>query len=248
LANDQQSASNCPAALAEPEKTRCVACKQEIPAGASICSVCKSYQNPWKNSVQWFAGIATLIVLIFTGCTWLWGVARTTLFYRDDVRLISASSLGSAVVANFGDGEIYVSHLLLTMPGRSADWRSQRLVFEERLPAGQFMRREFPKIEEGNHLFVRGLKGDEFEDRVRKAANKDSCLELVFFSASDKALRELQQFAGPTLNTFVVGGYLEYWGLTSKTASFVPVTGSGAILQNPRPECLNAYPVPGLTR
>lgn len=134
------------------------------------------------------------------------------------------------------------------MPGRSGDWQTQRLVFEERLPAGQFMRREFPKIEEGNRFFVRGLKGDEFEDRVRKAANNDSCFKLVFFSASDKALRELQQFAGPTLNTFAVGGYLEYWGLTSKTASFAPVTGSGAILQDSRPDCLSAYPLPGLSR
>ena len=85
MANDQQSSSTCLTALAEPEKTRCVACKQEIPRGASICSVCKSYQSSWKNTVQYVAGLVTLLVLIVTACTWLWGAARTTLFYRDDV-------------------------------------------------------------------------------------------------------------------------------------------------------------------
>jgi hypothetical protein len=133
------------------------------------------------------------------------------------------------------------------MPGQSASWETRRIVFEEKLPLGQFMRREFPKVEH-NQLLVRGLKGEEFEDRVRRAANHEWCFELVFFSASDQNLRELQQMTGPTLNTSVVGGYLEYWGYTSKTASFVPVTGSGVIFQNVRRDCQNAYPIQGLTR
>ena len=62
--------------------TRCVACKHEIPAGASLCSVCKSYQRNWMNWLQYFSGIATLVVLIASGTIWMWGKARTALWPR----------------------------------------------------------------------------------------------------------------------------------------------------------------------
>jgi hypothetical protein len=50
---------------------RCIACKQEIPVGASLCSVCKSYQRPWRYHLQYFgpmfAGLAALILLFING-------------------------------------------------------------------------------------------------------------------------------------------------------------------------------------
>ena len=118
----------------------------------------------------------------------------------------------SAVVANFGDGEVYVSHLLLTMPGRDRDWQARRFIFEERLPAGQFMRREALKIEQVNGIFVRGLKGEEFEDLVRKAANNDSCFTLVFFHLPTRPFANFDKWPGQHLtfskseDTWNIGG------------------------------------------
>jgi hypothetical protein len=209
--------------------TRCVACKQTIPTCATICSVCKSYQRPWKNTVQYIAGIATVAILIASGMTWLWGNARGIFWYREDVRLVSANSMGSAVVVNRGDGEVFVSHLLFTMPGRSADWVARRLVFEEKLPPGQFIRREFPRPKMDDVQFVRGLKADEFEKLIVRAATGDPCYDLVFFEASDPLLHELTTMAGMTLNTFEVGGYLRYWGLSRTAPVDVALKGTGAM-------------------
>ena len=76
----------------------------------------------------------------------------------------------------------------------------------------------------------------DFEKLVARAANGDPCLELVFFVSPDPLLRELAQ-AGPTLNTFQVGGYLEYWGLKSDTLIDVSVTGTGVVHRDLREQC-----------
>jgi hypothetical protein len=124
-----------------------------------------------------------MIVLIVSAAFWLWGNSRLLLgLGRDDVALISANTLGSAVVVNRGDREVFVSHLLLFMPGRSANWQAPRLRFEERLPVGQFLRREFPRENPQEFReFVRGLNTPDFETLVNRAANGDTCLELIFF-------------------------------------------------------------------
>ena len=176
-----------------------------------ICAACKSYQQRWKNHLEYGARVATLIVLIISAGVWLFGRAREALFYRDDVRVISANSLRSAVVENRGDGPVFISHLILTMPGRSADWEAKRLDFEEAVEAGRFVRRDFPPARlQDEAEFLRGLGAAAFEDFVKRAANGAPCLELVFFDTSDGFLREMRHMAGTTLNTFPVGGYLEY--------------------------------------
>jgi hypothetical protein len=152
--------------------------------------------------------------------------------------VISANTLESAVVVNRGDGEVFVSHLILTMPGRSGDWQSPRLLFEKSLPAGQFIRQEFPRPRlQDLTQFVRGLDTADFEKLVKRAANYDPCFELVFFVAQDSFLNELSQMAGSTLNTFQVGGYLEYWRLRGDAPVHVPVTGTGILRRDSRPNC-----------
>ena len=180
-----------------------------------------------------------MIALLIAAAFWLWGNGRVLLgLARDDVRLISANTLDSAVVVNRGDREVYVSHLLLIVPGRSADWQAPRLIFEERLPVDQFLRREFPRARlQEQAEFVRGLDSADIEKLVSRAANGDLCLELAFFLDRDSLLRELKQMAGPTLNTFEVGGYLEYWRLSGDSPVDLPVKGTGVVRRALRQEC-----------
>lgn len=216
----------------------CVACKSGIPDGAAVCATCKSYQHSWKNHLEYGARVATLVVLIISGGVWLFGKAREAFLYRDDVRIVSCNSLHSAVVENRGDGPVFLSHLLLTMPGRSADWEARRLEFEEVLEAGRFLRRAFPPARlQDKAQFLRGLDSAAFDDLVKRAANGDPCLELAFFSASDGFLREMRQMAGPKLNTFPVGGYLEYRGRSKENPILVSIEGSGVLRRATRPEC-----------
>jgi hypothetical protein len=127
------------------------------------------------------SGLAAMIALSISAAFWLWGNGRLLLgLGRDDVRLVAANTLGSAIVANRGDREVFVSHLVLFMPGRSADWQAPRLVFEDRLPVGQFLRREFPRARLQDTEFVRGRDPSDFEKLVNRAANLDHALNWRF--------------------------------------------------------------------
>ena len=211
-------------------KTNCVACKHEIPVGASICSVCKSYQRPWRNLLQYISGIAALLLISASSITWLWANARSSFWYREDVRLVSASTEKSAVVVNRGDSDVFVSHLLFWMPGRET-WLTQHLDFDATVAPGQFIRRDFPpsKLLGRPGRYVRGETKEGLERFIARAVAGDPCIELTFYEASDRNLREMLQMAGPELNTFDVAGYLQYWGRSTTSPVLVPLKGLGIV-------------------
>ena len=233
-----QTPSNASATQHNVDIIRCVACKLEVSVGASLCSHCKSYQCVWKNHLQYFAGAATLIALFISVCGWFYLNMVKPFFDRDNVQVISANSLHSAVVVNRGDTEVFVSHMLLYMEGRSSNWQAKRLDFEEILPPGKFLRRGFlSSAITGSAEFVRGLNTADFEKLLVKATNGDPCLELVFFDAQNNFFRDLKKMAGPTLNTLDVSGYLEYRGLRAAEPTTVPITGGGVLRRDSRQAC-----------
>jgi hypothetical protein len=210
---------------------RCLACKQSIPAGATICSVCKSYQAPWKNWLQYFSGIAALLALTASAVAWLFANGRAMVWPRDEIGIISASSLESVAVINRGDRDVFLSNLIMTMPGRSV-WVAPTLEFNEKLSPGQFLQKSFPKPKLDAALIVRDVNEKEFEAMIEKALNNDPCYELVFFEKSDYRLDRLRQMSQTkVLNTFNVGGFLQYWTVTSKSPSYLPIEGSGVVFQ-----------------
>jgi hypothetical protein len=85
-------------------------------------------------------------------------------------------------VANRGDGEVFISQFLLTMPpGVNGAWVWPRLVFNEKLPVGQFLTKKFPAPHIQEHgSIARGLAQTDFEKLMTRAANGDTCLELFF--------------------------------------------------------------------
>ena len=233
-----QPPSTASATEYEVDIIRCVACKSEVPAGASLCSHCKSYQRVWKNHLQYIAGVATLIALFITACGWIYFNMVKPFFDRDNVQVLSANSLHSAVVVNRGGTEVFVSHMLLYMEGRSSNWQAKRLDFEEILPPGKFLRRGFPSSAiTGSAEFVRNLNAADFEKLLVKASNVDPCLELVFFDVQNNFFRDLQKMTGPALNTFDVSGYLEYRGLRAAESTTVLIAGIGVLRRDSRQSC-----------
>jgi AbiV family abortive infection protein len=219
-------------------KKPCVACKCEIPAAASFCSVCKSYQRSWKNHLQYVAGVVTLIALTVSASFWLYERIHAAYFYHENVSVVACNTLWrTAVIVNRGDRDVFVSHLQLWMPGRARDWLAPNLEINQSLAPGRFFKGEFlpPKFDSGE--FVRGLNSAEFEKLVSKAANNDPCLELAFFAGFDTHFIDLVQAAGGTLNTFDVGGYLEYWGARTDLPVRVVLSGKGVVRRSNAPAC-----------
>jgi hypothetical protein len=123
----------------------CIACGQEIPRSSSLCSACKSYQRSWKNDLQYFAGIATLMALTITSIFWLVERVRNTFFSKEKVVLAACNNLDTgAVVVNRGDREVFISHLTLWMTGRTSNWTAPVLQINSKLEPGQFLRTAFP--------------------------------------------------------------------------------------------------------
>src|SRR5690349_16448564 len=88
----------------------CIACGSELPSTASVCSRCRQYQKAWKNRLQYWAGVSTLIVMAASALLWSATNMRRLLWPREELRLISANSMRSAVFFNQGDKEVFVSH------------------------------------------------------------------------------------------------------------------------------------------
>jgi hypothetical protein len=115
------------------------------------------------------------------------------------------------------------------MADRRSEWVAPYLDINEKLPPGQFLKRGFNASRiQGRTFIVRGLSPAEFQKLIARAAAEDPWVEAVFYSSEDLGLRDLQAMAGPTLNTFAVSGYLEYWG-RSTSATRIPITGTGVL-------------------
>jgi hypothetical protein len=228
-----------PKALPNSEaKKPCVACKCEIPADASLCSVCKSYQLAWKNWLQYVAGVVTLIVLTVSASFWLYEKVHAAFFSHENVSLVACSTmLRTAVVVNRGDRDVFVSHLQLWMARRTANWQAPELEINQTLAPGQFLEKEFPKSKIDSGEIVRGLSSAGFENLVSRAANNDPCLELDFFAGFDTHYLDLAKAVGGTLNTFDVGGYLEYWGARKDAPVRVTLEGKGIVRRSNAPGC-----------
>ncbi len=235
----EATSSGVPKPLPTDEaKKPCVACRSEISAGASLCPVCKSYQETWKNHLQYMAGVATLIVLTVSASFWLYERIHAAYSYHENVSVVACSTMTrTAVVVNRGERNVFVSHLQLWMPGRTKDWLAPNLEINQSLAPGEFFKGEFsaPRFDAGE--IVRGLNSADFEKLVSKAANNDPCFELEFFASFDTHYLDLVQAAGSTLNTFEVAGYLEYWGVRTDLPSRVVLTGKGVVRRSNLPTC-----------
>src|SRR6266436_88873 len=102
----------------------CIYCGSEIPAHAAICSVCKYHQRRWRNNLIFLGGLGGLLTLVISALTFTVERAVQTyknLVWEDRINLVDLRWIDSSphlVLANDGDGPIFVSDIiLLTLQG-----------------------------------------------------------------------------------------------------------------------------------
>jgi hypothetical protein len=223
----------------------CKACGSPISQNATLCPVCKTYQQRWKAAVQFgsssTAFIAAAVSLI------LWAISqlptvRVLVWPREDVRVVAANSLSGGVVVNRGDHEVFVSHILLFMTNRST-WEAQRFPIDESLPPGKFLRVAKPKTDFDPGFFVRGVKAANFEKFMENVLSDSTCFQIAFSALDDPLYRETAHAAGPTLNTLSADGYIEYRTVASPSVSRTRVPAIATIRARSTPECMKKVPV-----
>lgn len=100
-------------------KKSCIYCGSKIPTRAPVCSVCKYHQRRWRNNLLFLAGLGGLLTLVVSALTFTvdrGAQVYRNLFWQDRVNLIDLRWIDRSphiVLANNGDGPIFVSHIVL---------------------------------------------------------------------------------------------------------------------------------------
>src|SRR5215467_8766033 len=96
------------------ETQPCIECRTPILVGARVCQHCSSFQSRWKNEHKYVSTIvgvlgaaAALVVYLVATLPQV----RRVVAWREDIRILQFSSFGDLVLANAGDGPIFVSHV-----------------------------------------------------------------------------------------------------------------------------------------
>ena len=94
--------------------SRCVECGEIIPASARICSHCGSHQRRWRNEILFastLVGIASVTVTALAFLISIWPEVRAVVAWTDEIEVVEFDGLGTIVIANRGDGPVYISDL-----------------------------------------------------------------------------------------------------------------------------------------
>jgi len=190
-------------------KNSCVACKSEIIPGAIICPVCKIYQSGWKSRLQYFAAIAGSITVItgfialltYVGATW--PEVRKVIFWRDRLEVTSFDSESSIVISNFGDGEIFVSHLVLS---------SEKPMFAESrainisAKAKSFISLDFGEVSGWGTV---PLSEKAWQEVLK--IGKDDCFKWNFFDANNPHYHNLKKYFGDNFRSLPLVAHLIFY-------------------------------------
>jgi hypothetical protein len=91
----------------------CIACKQPIEVGATLCPKCASYQRRWRNEIKYWSGIAGLVTLIATGLAFA-GNNALLLYDRlfpPDLVVSEFNSFGKVALWNGSKQNAWLTHL-----------------------------------------------------------------------------------------------------------------------------------------
>jgi len=93
---------------------KCIACKSDLRDGATVCAECGQFQGRWKNSLRYFGTLAGLLTVIVGGAVFSIERAPTvwrTIFWKDDVEVLTFATVLKTAIANVGDGSVFVESI-----------------------------------------------------------------------------------------------------------------------------------------
>jgi hypothetical protein len=170
---------------------------------------------------------------------------RKILFWHDDVRIVGLSSIGSTVVGNFGDGPIYLSHVLFEYPKINPKYRqvSSRVEFMELLQPGNFSKTPTRKKKFGDKYFFPPFKNNE-KDRneiVEKAVREIGCYRIAFFHEDDFFYKDIKE-QPKNMITVDSHGYIAYYTSRDDQLKLKPIDVVAVVVQLAANSCIEEKP------
>jgi hypothetical protein len=185
----------------KPITKSCIACQAEIPAKASICSHCSTRQNRLSNNLQGAGTMVGVISAVLAFASYIISSApavRQTLWWTDDVNILAYSD-ETAVIGNNGDGEVFVSHILI----ESDQYGSSIQEINKPIEVGDILTFDFPFTDDP-YLVISDVSDAEWDEYFQNALEgtdtvDGECIGIFFFSENAPALRLYTNALGDSL-------------------------------------------------
>jgi hypothetical protein len=193
---------------------KCRYCCSDIPVTARICLQCKCYQSSIRNQLSLFAGFAGLIAIL-TYFTSSFEAIRKTLYWIDDLKLISADPNVGYVIQNSGDGTIFVDGIFYETNVGGRNSRTIRIY--ETVESGQI----------ANHVpLKKGMLGafaqiggntkiPDVESAMRLSLNSPDCVEEQLYSVNSLAYKTPLGYLGEKLLKILVTPKVVFYSRSS---------------------------------
>lgn len=231
-----------------PEKAdenTCVACASVLPAKATLCSGCGSFQAPWKNRLKFAASIISLVSLL--GAALVYGIThwpdiRKTFAWRESLTVVGLRSGRDITVMNSGDGAVFLSHVSLAV-----DRGATHVVL---------INRTIEPSQVVSHA-VEGALGDGPEDSYRILQSADfrrvplqtqrswlsainrPCILAVIYSDGEPTFEMYKTVYGKEFVDFPATATLNFMPLKSAEWNRLEISVRALLTKNRRPDCEN---------
>jgi hypothetical protein len=210
-------------ARAGPETMRaqCIACRAEIPRGATRCSTCSSDQRRWISWLQLLGAIAAGITLIASGATYVVsGLRRLAESQRDaEIEIVAFASSGLKVFGNTGNYGAYIAYIKFSaeIPYKD-DGSSNVMIFRDNVIVpinrsvgdGQFTSIGEFNGEQNDLRPLLDFRRDRWKKIVQDAKFSEECLGVDYYASNDAQLGVLKTTYGEALQTFPANARLRY--------------------------------------
>lgn len=223
---------------------QCIACKTELPEGATLCRACHTYQRPLRRYLQ-TSGVAVTVLSVLTSAVlFIWEKVGelTDEWYPPDIQVIAFSSQRDSVFFNPGVTEMFLTELRIAtrdLP-REQSWvvpvykaippRSHLAMHGDPAPTWEY--------QWGNRENWETLQMGRQE--IAEMTTWRECVVMDFVMRGSRQYRDIMEELGDIkVETFAAQATLERDGRSGEVvAASFPVVGF-VVWKNEPPHCSN---------
>jgi hypothetical protein len=221
-----EAVSQAPAATGQ-----CIACREQLAAGAAICSKCREYQSRWRNELKYWAAMAGIIALAGSAVIVATGYLKSAKNYiwPADIVVLDYDTFGDLSMVNPTSQNVLVKYLYVRsgIPDHPFQWDVRwdiNSVIEPKRPlkirlptlaAEQFRGESKSIFGNSQGKYAQGLNKTD-EKAVLQYERNDKYVP-AFLSSQGVEYRQVKDDIGPQITSFPCKAQLNYVFLDNQT-------------------------------
>jgi hypothetical protein len=226
-----------------PVGKSCRACGKEIAATAYICPECNEYQKPWRNELKYWAGIASLIVLMSSGIAFSSGLLKQANDYvRPNALVVSElDTFGNASFVNMSGQNVWIRDLRVksSNPTHDLRWDVNQVLAPQKLHTIRLV--ELSQVQfrgtsralfgspQGDYAI--GLSESQIADIAGDIDTAQAKYVTSYLLAGGPEHQQVDEFLRGKTATFPCNATVTYMYLESQRLRVVPIPCIGVVKQ-----------------